>query len=101
MLNRNYENAEDIYFLLLDDRILEIIVWETNGYAEKTLFEKTPSRLGKKKPTDKTEIKRFFGLIMWIGIVKLPEVHLHWSKVAAYVQSLPSSVLHRNVTFLW
>ena len=96
MLNRNYENVGDIYFLLLDDRILEIIVEETNRYAEKMLFEKTSSRLDKWKPTDKIEIKRFFGLIMWMGIVKFPEVHLYWSKDAAYAQSLPSSVLPRN-----
>lgn len=31
-----------------------------------------------------------------MGIVKLPEVHLYWSKDAAYTQSLPSSVLPRN-----
>ncbi|XP_017796976.1 PREDICTED: piggyBac transposable element-derived protein 4-like [Habropoda laboriosa] len=96
LLNCNYEKVEDIYSLLLDDRILEIIVEETNRYAEKILFEKTSSRLDKWKPTDKTEIKRLFGLIMWMGIVKLPEVHLYWSKDAAYAQSLPSSVLSRN-----
>ncbi|XP_014485410.1 PREDICTED: piggyBac transposable element-derived protein 4-like, partial [Dinoponera quadriceps] len=96
ILNRNYENVGDIYSLLLDDRILEIIVEETNRYAEKMLLEKTSSRLDKWKPTDKTEMKRFFGLIMWMGIVKLPEVHLYWSTNAAYAQSLPAAVLSRN-----
>lgn len=41
-------------------------------------------------------MKRFFGLIIWMGIVKLPEIHLYWSKDAAYAQSLPVSVLSRN-----
>ncbi|KAK2577914.1 hypothetical protein KPH14_011859 [Odynerus spinipes] len=94
--HRNLYPDCGIYSLLLDDRILEIIVEETNRYAEKTLFEKTSSRLDKWKPTDKTEMKQLLGLIIWMGIVKLPEVHLYWSKDAAYAQSLPSSVLSRN-----
>lgn len=80
----------------MDDKILEIIAEETNPYKEKIMFEKTSSRLDKWKPTDKNEIKRPFGLIMWMGIVKLPEVHSYWSKDAAYAQSLPSSVLSSN-----
>ena len=33
---------------------------------------------------------------MWMGIVKLPDISLYWSKDPAYLQTLPSSVMSRN-----
>lgn len=79
-LNQNCETLEDIYSLFLNDEIFDIIVLETNRYADETLLEKKSLRLDKWIPTDKQEIKKRFGLIMWMGLVKLPEIHLYWSK---------------------
>lgn len=61
LLNRNYKKIEDIYSLLLSDKIFKIIVEEINRYAEKVLIEKASSRLEEWIPTNKNELKRFLG----------------------------------------
>lgn len=45
-------------------------------------------------PTDKNEIKRFFGFIM--GLVKLPNLHFYWSKDKACSQIFPRTVISKN-----
>lgn len=41
-------------------------------------------------------LTHYFGLIMWMGIVKLPEISLYWSKDPAYSQTLTRSIMSRN-----
>ncbi|XP_047370497.1 piggyBac transposable element-derived protein 4-like [Vespa velutina] len=36
-----------------------------------------------------SEIKRFFGLILWMGLVKLTAIHQYWSNDPAYMQTFP------------
>lgn len=47
-------------------------------------------------PTNKNEIKRLFGLILWMGLVKLPSVHLYWSKDPLYAQTFPRKIMSRD-----
>ncbi|CAK9832658.1 PiggyBac transposable element-derived protein 4 [Anthophora retusa] len=94
--NQTYEKPEDIYFLFMSDEFFDLVVTETNRYAQQCLSKQTSYRLDEWIATDKNEIKRFFGLIMWMGIVKLPEISLYWSKDPAYSQNLPPSIMSRN-----
>lgn len=85
---------EDFYSLLVTDEIFEMIADETNIYA--TQRSRDCHRLKEWIPTNKNEIKQLFGLIIWMGLVKLPNIQLYWSKDVAYTQSIPRRVMSRN-----
>ncbi|GBP08869.1 hypothetical protein EVAR_78265_1 [Eumeta japonica] len=73
----------EFYNLLVPDTVFQYIVDETNRFALQiiTKEEATPSaRIRQWIPTDIYEIKRFFGLIIWMGLVKLPRISHYWSK---------------------
>lgn len=46
--------------------------------------------------TNPNEIKRFFGLIIWMGLVRLPKIELYWSKYEGYNLTLPRTIMPRN-----
>ena len=76
--------------------MFEDIAEQTNIYAMQTLTRTRSWRLNKWIPTNKCEIKKLFGLLIWMGLVKLPEIHLYWSKDPTFAQSFPPSVMPRN-----
>lgn len=88
--------AIDFYTLLVTDEIFEMIAYQTNLYASQILSNNKSNRLNTWSSTNKYEIKRFFGLIMWMGLVKLPTIALYWSKDACFEQSFPRTVMSRN-----
>ncbi|EYC26340.1 hypothetical protein Y032_0010g1099 [Ancylostoma ceylanicum] len=61
----------DFFFLFVNDDVLNLIVDETNRYGL------TRNRAW--VPTDVLEMKRFFGLCLQMGIVKLPNLRDYWS----------------------
>lgn len=70
----------DIFF---DDNLLEVIVSETNKYADRSIRNcnlRRNSRAKKWEPTSKNEIQVFFALNILQGIVKKPDVELYWSR---------------------
>lgn len=58
------------YFLT--DDIFAIIANETNKYSVQ--------KKGKSINTTSMEIEQFFGMLIYMGIMRLPEYRLHWSK---------------------
>jgi len=94
--NFSYTEPHSFYCLFVTNEIFEIIANQTNMYAAKILSEQQSRRLDKWVETNPNEIKRFFGLIIWMGIVRLPKIHLHWSRDEVYNQTFPSKVMSRN-----
>ena len=86
----------DFYLLFVTEEMFEDIAEQTNIYAMQTLTRTRSWRLNKWIPTNKCEIKKLFGLLIWMGLVKLPEIHLYWSKDPTFAQSFPPSVMPRN-----
>ncbi|XP_072394747.1 uncharacterized protein [Diabrotica undecimpunctata] len=77
----NYIDQEpcDCFKIFLTDDIINYIVEQTNLYAQQVLQNyTTPSnkRKHKKKwvPTNTSEMEKFFGIIMWMGLVKYPRI---------------------------
>ncbi|CAK9827590.1 hypothetical protein ANTRET_LOCUS5271 [Anthophora retusa] len=70
---QNCRTVEDFYGLFVTDEIFEHISEQTNIYAAQSRIGSRPS--DKWTPTNKNEIKRLFGLIIWMGMVKLPSLH--------------------------
>ncbi|KAK1125429.1 hypothetical protein K0M31_020472 [Melipona bicolor] len=92
----NPNKKENFYLLLVPEEIFQEIANQTNLYATQVLSQKQSSYWKQWIPTNKNEIKRLFGLLIWMDLVKLPEVHLYWSKDKLYEQSFPQSIMSRN-----
>ena len=61
-----------------------------------TKSEQRSYRLDQWYETNANEIKRFFGLIIWIGLVRLPKIELYWINDERYNLRFPRSVMSRN-----
>lgn len=94
---------EDFYSLLVPDSVFHNIVMEINRFAAQTITKlsskkliKRGSRLLSWSDTNQDEIKRFFGLILFMGIVRLPKIADYWSTDPLICQSFPRTVMSRN-----
>ncbi|KAK9701026.1 Transposase IS4 [Popillia japonica] len=60
--------------LFVTDEIINDMVYQTNLYAEQVLKEtqKTKGHVKEWVPTNNREIETFFGVILWMGLMKLP-----------------------------
>lgn len=89
----------NVFQLFVDEEIIEMIVTQTNKYALQKLDNATLSqgaRMSKWKPTNSAEMKKFLGLLLWMGLVKVNPVANYWSKNTLYNFKLPSTVMSRN-----
>ncbi|KAK9712348.1 Transposase IS4 [Popillia japonica] len=64
----------------IDDEIINDMVYQTNLYAEQVLKEtqKTKGHVKEWVPTNNREIETFFGVILWMGLMKLPRLKAYW-----------------------
>jgi len=72
----------DFYMLIVDSKIINNIVNETNKFAAQQKEAKLTSpfaRLNKWYDTNVAEIKQLFGILIWTGLVALPSYELYWS----------------------
>ena len=63
-----------LFSLFFDDTLMNLIVTETNRYAEQTL-----QGTGKEWSTDAAEIRAYMGFMILMGINQLPEIRDYWS----------------------
>ncbi|KAK6962850.1 piggyBac transposable element-derived protein 3 [Biomphalaria glabrata] len=66
----------DYFRLFIDDDIINMIVEQTNLYAEQQQRNKGPDKYW--KPVDQDDIVRFIYINMYFGIVKLPNTRMYW-----------------------
>lgn len=92
----------DFYFLFASDRILNLLVVETNRYAEQKKIAlaamnklKTYSRIKFWKNVDNEEMKVFLGALMYMDTVKLSSISDYW-RTDGYVTTRLSKVMSRN-----
>ena len=72
---------------------------QTNLFATQyvTANDVTPSaRLHKWVPTDIHEIKRFFGLLLFMGIVRMPSISDYWSQEEMFKNAFAANTMSRN-----
>nr|XP_033332812.1 piggyBac transposable element-derived protein 4-like isoform X2 [Megalopta genalis] len=85
---------EDFYGLFVTDEMFERISEQTNIYAAQA--STTSKHLQQWVPTNKDEMKQMFGLILWMGLVKLPSMYLYWSQDPLFIQTFPQRVMSRD-----
>ncbi|KAL4083936.1 hypothetical protein QTP88_029252 [Uroleucon formosanum] len=91
--------AWDILNLFLTNEIIELIAEETNKNAQQFLSKNRltkSSRFSKWIPTDQQEIKKFFGLIIWMGLVQMPTLEDYWSISTRYKNNVVQKIMSRN-----
>ena len=89
----------DLYALFVSDTIIDMIVLETNRYAQQKIDAARVtrrSRLVSWKPTDREEMKRFFGIVIYMGLVVKPEIQLYWSKSTLYDDPFVPKLMSRE-----
>jgi Transposase IS4 len=89
---------EDFFELFLDDEVICLMVTETNLYAEQTISAQQSmaySRFSNWVETDAPEMKKFIGLLIWMGLVNMPSMSCYWSRSTLYSNCI-SKTMSRN-----
>lgn len=89
----------DYYELFVTEEIINKMVEETNNYARKYQSENQTKSISRVKawiPTDKEEIKRFLGVLMVMGLLKVPHFNDYWSKKGIYRNEYIISIMKRD-----
>ncbi|CAH1982586.1 unnamed protein product [Acanthoscelides obtectus] len=85
---------------VVEDSIFQMIADQTNISATQQLENHSnisaSSRLHQWDPTSSAEIKRFFGLIAYMGLVKMPYIKDYWSRDPIFKTEFASIVMPRN-----
>ena len=84
------------YFIkLFPEDLLELLVQETNRYAEQRIAAgKTKAEAW--KPTSLDEIKALLGVALWMGVTKEPNVRDYWSENVILGHPGNKEVMPRN-----
>nr|CAI5845622.1 unnamed protein product [Callosobruchus analis] len=93
------ENEVAYYKLFIDEGLVDTIVTQTNIYAEQTIVKGITeeslgpsSRLNKWYPTDRNEVYRFLGILMWMGLDQKPSLSDYWRKSDLYWSNAAKSM---------
>ena len=97
-------NALDLVELYLTDEILTCVFNETNLYAHQYL-EENPEKadttyLSACADTDNLEMKKFFGLVILMGIIHKPNLPMYWSTDSLYHTPIFSKIMTRDQFYL-
>ena len=87
------------FLLLVNENIIRRTVAETNRYATHTLANRSLPKFFRMKKwveTDQKEMKKYFGLILWIGLVRLNSIEKYRSKNTLFQQDVSRAIISRN-----
>jgi hypothetical protein len=80
------EDPVDFIDIFISDEVIDLLVLETNRYAEDSIQkqrdagrQKRRSRSLKWKPVDAEEMRRFLGLMFLTGMIHKPTLEQYWS----------------------
>ena len=89
----------DVFNLLVDDEVVEYILSETNKFASQCIANTTVTRrssLNNWKDTNAVEMRQFFGVLIYMGLVPKPEIALYWSKSVLYADPFVPKIMTRE-----
>ena len=91
-------NPQQIYERLVDQDVISLIVQETNLYGQQCTSSRTTHSSSQTvwKPTNDEEIKKFLGLIVWMGFVKKGKIANYWSTNPLFKNEVAPSIMSRN-----
>lgn len=93
----------DTFQLFVTDEVIEHIVDETNRFAAQSILSNKLTKKTSKKHrlsqwtnTTIDEMKKFFGLLLWMGLVKHGSIEEYWSTSPLLRNDVASKVMPRN-----
>jgi hypothetical protein len=101
-IKKNVDNFKPVDFveLFFDDDLINSLVINTNLYADQYMqahIQLSPhARSTDWTPVDAKDMKKFLGMILLMGIVKLPALDLYWSRRVLYRLPCFAAVMTRN-----
>lgn len=101
---QNIQNASEYFSLFYDEEVLNLIVEETNRYAEQ-FFEASPDQRNTKyyqswSPCNVPKVKAYLAIIMHMGLSQFPRMEYHWNKSNLYNCTLCQNLMSKNDFFL-
>lgn len=76
--------------------MLDLIVTETNQYHDQQATAEPTKHKGKWSLVTREEMEAFLGIIILMGIVKLPKLKMYWSNDILVCQERISSVMSQT-----
>jgi hypothetical protein len=95
----NTINPIDCYGHFITDKIIDLMVRETNRYAQQYLQSHAisrPSMFQQWKPTTTIEMIKFFGIIIEMGLVQMPKLKYYWSSSQLYGSQVIRNAMPRE-----
>lgn len=98
-LYENYidKNPIDFYELFINEDIISMMVSETNRYAYQCKAKESApkARIHRWQDTDIPEMKKFIGILLWMGLCQYPSIESYWSTCVLYHNKV-KNVMSRN-----
>lgn len=93
--------ALDFFLLFFTTELVTAMCENTNKYAWAHILEKPTysERDGSWKNVSPDEMMKFIGLLIYMGIVQLPRLHLYWSTAELFSGLIPRGVMPRKRFF--
>uniref|UniRef100_A0A1B6HG03 Uncharacterized protein n=1 Tax=Homalodisca liturata TaxID=320908 RepID=A0A1B6HG03_9HEMI len=98
-ITTNDSKPIDFFEQCLNADVIDLMVTETNRNAHDVISKlrlSRKSRLKDWRDTNPEEMKKFIGLLLYMGLVTLPRISDYWSTNALYSFSGASKVMSRN-----
>ena len=94
-------NELDFFELFFTPAVLQDIVDNTNGYAAAQILAKPSyqSADGSWQHTDVEELRKLLGIIIYMGIVKLPHMKHYWSTAPLFQGTWARAMIPRYLRF--
>lgn len=94
----NTNTPVQLFQLFITDDLIEIMVNETNRYAmqQKENITKQNARILKWDTVNMVEMKKFFAIIIAMGIVEEPKLNFYWSKDSLFHNEFISKIMSRD-----
>lgn len=95
----NNAKPVEYYNKYLNDDILDVMVTETNRNATQVISKtrlNRSSRLRSWLPTNAAEMRKFVGLLLWMGLHPLPRISDYWCNKVIYKNNVAPKVMSRN-----
>jgi hypothetical protein len=92
-------NPIDCYRHFITKEIIDLMVHETNRYAEQYLLTHSLMKRSKNlqwEPITNEEILKCFGIIIEMGLVHMPKVDYYWSKSQLYGSQVIRNAMSRD-----
>lgn len=94
---RNKDKVEDVASMFVGDDLLEFIALETNKYhAQNSRRYKTSQKTGKWFDVTVTELKKWFALVIIMGLVRKSRINDYWSSNPLIETPIFSKTMSRN-----